>query len=83
MSYPPLKLLVIMTGQNGRLQLILRLEGLREPIAGVLQDDRGAQRDFAGWMELISAIEDARQQEACAVDSAAPAASVTEPASDQ
>jgi hypothetical protein len=52
-------------GQPKRLGLEVRFD--REPIEGQLydrDDDRGIARSFAGWLGLMSAIDDARQSQA-------------------
>jgi hypothetical protein len=43
-----------------RAQIKLEVDRESEPITGVLEDERGERRPFLGWIELISAIEDAR-----------------------
>ena len=54
------------------IHLVIELEPDREPIAGVLRSRDVPTRAFDGWLELASAIEDARH---CA----APAARGTPP----
>ena len=54
-------------------QIKLSMDQAAEPIAGTLEDQTGTSRPFLGWMELISAIEDARSaliSDAAAADSA-------------
>jgi hypothetical protein len=42
------------------IHLSLKLDPDREPIAGVLSSQHHPDRSFDGWLELASAIEDAR-----------------------
>jgi len=39
----------------------LSIEVGSEPIAGSITVNAGAQRQFSGWIELVAAIEEARQ----------------------
>ena len=50
-----------MTDAATHAQIKLRIERAAEPIAGTLEDHCGNSRPFLGWMELISAVEDARR----------------------
>lgn len=43
-----------------RVRLTLRLDVATEPISGLLEDDCGHARDFAGLLELVSALDSAR-----------------------
>ncbi len=42
--------------------MTVELEPDAEPIAGSLDDGRGAPIEFAGWLELMSAFETARSR---------------------
>jgi hypothetical protein len=45
---------------NRRLTLRLEPPSDREPIAGWLCDERGYERHFAGWLGLLTLLEQAR-----------------------
>lgn len=53
------------------IHLELELEPTRQPIAGVLSSQYLPSRSFDGWLELASAIEDARNSAALATTTAA------------
>jgi hypothetical protein len=43
-----------------RVRMIIKLDVASEPISGVLEAGCGAVVEFAGWLELMSALERAR-----------------------
>jgi len=46
----------------GRIHLRVDIERDQEPITGTLTDTAGAAFEFAGWMELMSAFDTARDR---------------------
>jgi hypothetical protein len=55
-----------MSGERLRFQLELDRE--RDPIEGRLTTQQGQTITFTGWLELMSALEDARETEASPPD---------------
>lgn len=51
---------VVSMTSNRRLTLHLEPPGHGEPIAGWLCDERGDERHFAGWLGLLTLLEQAR-----------------------
>lgn len=48
----------------GRVRIELALEVGADPIRGVISSSRGSTASFAGWLELVVALERARAPEA-------------------
>lgn len=48
-----------MSAKPHRVQMTVELDVTTEPVSGVLDPGHGAVVEFAGWMELMSAMETA------------------------
>ncbi len=50
-----------MRKQRHRVDLIVEIDGVPEPITGRVIDDRGQRRSFSGWLDLMEVLDDVRQ----------------------